>query len=169
MQTEPSTESKTISGRFSDLDQACSAIEDLLDAHVPFRRIRLEAAFDGIVVDRPLSHRTQMLQGSIVGGGLGLVVGVGTVAILGLPANFAALGTVVSASILAGTVAGALTGLGWWRKTPDPLDGADCSNARVIVQGRPWLDRARRVLRRAGAEDVGRSAGPEAAFAHSVR
>ena len=170
-------------GIFKSRSQAESCVDALMAAH--FRN-------DDISVLAPDQHTTKELAtekntkapegaatgattGGVIGGTLGLLAGIGALAIPGV-GPFIAAGPIMGAlgglgvGAAAGGLVGALVGMGIPEYEAKRYEGR-VKDGGILVSvhcdDSEWVDRAKEILKRSGAEDIS-SAGEKAASTHGV-
>jgi hypothetical protein len=108
-------------------------IDALLTLGIAAEDVSVLVTSHGEVAEAPVEHRTFVPQTTLVGTTLGGALGLGLVAIGWLPGVFA-LGPAAAAlqglagGVAAGSLVGALAGLGWWKveaEVPKELHEAD--------------------------------------------
>jgi len=107
-----------------DPAQAQKVIDALLEFGVAVEDVSVLVSRRGAVEEAPIRHTTRVPQRAAAGGAIGAAFGVGLVAVGFLPGVFA-MGPAIAAlqgmvgGVAAGTLAGALSGLGWWKTEAD--------------------------------------------------
>jgi hypothetical protein len=123
----------------------------------------------------PEGVTTGATAGGVIGGTLGLLAGIGALAIPGL-GPFIAAGPImgalagVGAGAAAGGVIGALVGMGIPEYEAKRYEGR-VKDGGILVSvhcdNSDWVDKAKKILERSGAEDIS-SAGEKSASTHGV-
>jgi hypothetical protein len=144
-----------------DTDHAQRAIAALLEAGVADRDISVLVVDRGRILETEVDRKTAIPQGAALGTAAGAAVGVGLVAVGGIPGLFAA-GPVLallqglSGGAAAGFLTGTLAGLAWWKTEADiPRELLDASG--VVVGVPVAADRVEAIaeaLRSAGVERI---------------
>ncbi len=138
-----------MSAMYESTDHANAAIDSLMAAHVPPRRVRGMIRRDGELVSWRPSHTTQAAGGLLLGAFIGVLGAVGAwLAGASLPP--AGL-EVFAAGGLAGAVGGGLTGAGRWRESLPAGVMEHDGPVWIVVEGEPWAARAAEVLRESTA------------------
>ncbi|HEU4430720.1 MAG TPA: hypothetical protein VFT98_18310 [Myxococcota bacterium] len=107
-----------------DPARAQKVIEALIELGVSTEDVSVLVSRHGAVEEAPLRHITRVPQRAAAGGAIGAAFGAGLVAIGFLPGVFA-MGPAIAAlqgivgGVAAGSLAGALSGLGWWKTEAD--------------------------------------------------
>jgi hypothetical protein len=152
---------KRITALCEDTQSAQRVVASLLELGIAERDVSVILVDRGEVHEADVEHKTRVSQGAAVGGATGAVVGLGLVAIGGVPGLFAA-GPVLAAlqglggGAAAGFLAGTLAGLAWWRSEVDVP--AELANASGVVVGVPIsaerIEKAEETLKAAGAKRI---------------
>ena len=152
---------KRITAFCADVVQAQKSITALLDAGVAERDVDILLIDHGEIHEVGLEHKTLVPHGAALGGAAGAAVGLGLVAVGGVPGLFAA-GPVLAilqglgGGAAAGFLVGALGGLAWWKSEADVPSELLESNA--IIVGVPVsedrLEKMREVLGAVGVERI---------------
>lgn len=114
------------------------AVKGLLQNRVSYRDINVLLR-DGNTVERaPLIYGTRMTSNAVTGGALGVLLGgvLATTGALDMLASGSVLAALQGAAVggIAGTLAGAVRGLGWWKTDAEfPEDFADRGDIMVGV------------------------------------
>lgn len=126
-------------------EAASSAVEALIDQHIPLRSIEVIAERAGRQQRISIVHSRPIGRGAVIGAALGLFAGALLGSILGHEAVAAAVASKVAfglvAGVIGGTFVGALAGLVTWRNRPafpgsvgeesDVLVGASVGRGRI--------------------------------------
>jgi hypothetical protein len=136
-------------------------VASLLEMGIAERDVSVILIDRGEMHEADLEHKTRVPQGAAIGGATGAAVGLGLVAVGGVPGLFAA-GPVLAAlqglsgGAAAGFLAGTLAGLAWWRSEVDVPP--ELANANGVLVGVPIsaerIEKATETLKAAGAKRV---------------
>ena len=134
---------KRITAFCADIPQAQKTVAALLEAGTAERDVDILLIHHDEIREVDIEHKTLVPHGAALGGAAGAAVGLGLVAVGGIPGLFAA-GPVlailqgVSGGAAAGFLLGALGGLAWWKSEADVP--ADLLEMDAILVGVPVSD-----------------------------
>jgi len=152
---------KRITALCEDTHSAQRVVSALLELGIAERDVSILLIDRGRMHQTELEHKTLVPQGAAVGGAAGAAVGLGLVAVGGIPGLFAA-GPVLAAlqglsgGAAAGFLVGSLAGLAWWKSEADvPPELLDASGVLVGVPiSAERIDAAAETLKAAGAKRI---------------
>lgn len=151
-----------VAGTFEDEAAANKAVQVILNHHFNPTQISVLVYENGESHEVPVEHHTGVSRGAAIGAALGAVLGtlvMGPVALVAIGPALVLL-EAAAAGAAAGTLTGALGGLGFWEESAN-LQAEDLTNGAiwVAIDTDTALDEAEAALRDAGARRVSR-AGP---------
>jgi hypothetical protein len=170
-------------GIYKSAAQAESAVDQLVAAG--FRNDDISVLMPDVQSSKEFAHEkntkapegttTGVISGGAIGGTLGLLAGIGSLAIPGL-GPFIAAGPIMGALAglgaggAVGGVVGALVGMGMPEFEAKRYEGRVKDGGVLLsvhCDNSDWVDRAKDILKRTGADDIS-SAGEKAATTHGL-
>lgn len=158
-----------VAGTFDDEQAANKAVQVILEHHFNRSQISMLVYEDGTAKEVPVVYTNGVGPGAAVGAAIGAVIGtivMGPIALVAAGPVLALL-EVAAAGAAAGSLTGALGGLGFWKESAD-LQAQDLSNGAIWVgiDTETGLAEAEAALVAAGARRISRTEPPGSPVPH---